>query len=80
MTYQGKKSGFVGKKIYFIKTDYNKEYDSDKDMGIYVMNLSGKKIKKVCKMPVSGLYELGTDGKNFVYSYYNKKGNYRFAI
>lgn len=38
------------------------------------MNLSGKKIKKVCKMPVSGLYELGTDGKNFVYSYYNKKG------
>ena len=34
----------------------------------------GKKIKKVCKMPVSGLYELGTDGKNFVYSYYNKKG------
>lgn len=31
-------------------------------------------------MPVSGLYELGTDGKNFVYSYYNKKGNYRFAI
>ena len=25
-------------------------------------------------MPVSGLYELGTDGKNFVYSYYNKKG------
>jgi len=53
------------KKIYFIKTAYNKEYDSDKDMGIYVMNLSGKKIKKVCKMPVSGLYELGTDGKKF---------------
>lgn len=25
-------------------------------------------------MPVSGLYELGTGGKNFVYSYYNKKG------
>lgn len=25
-------------------------------------------------MPVSGLYELGTDGENFVYSYYNKRG------
>ena len=71
---KGRNPVLIGKKIYFIKTAYNKEYDSDKDMGIYVMNLSGKKIKKVCKMPVSGLYELGTDGKNFVYSYYNKKG------
>lgn len=71
---KGRNPVVIGKKIYFIKTAYNKEYDSDKDMGIYVMNLSGKKIKKVCKMPVSGLYELGTDGKNFVYSYYNKKG------
>ena len=71
---KGRNPVVMGKKIYFIKTAYNKEYDSDKDMGIYVMNLSGKKIKKVCKMPVSGLYELGTDGKNFVYSYYNKKG------
>lgn len=71
---KGRNPVVIGKKIYFIKTAYNKEYDSDKDMGIYVMNLSGKKIKKVCKMPTSVLYELGTDGKKIVYSYYNKKG------
>ena len=46
---KGRNPVLIGKKIYFIKTAYNKEYDSDKDMGIYVMNLSGKKIKKVCK-------------------------------
>ena len=42
---KGRNPVLIGKKIYFIKTAYNKEYDSDKDMGIYVMNLSGKKIK-----------------------------------
>lgn len=31
-------------------------------------------------MPVSGLYELGTDGKNFVYSYYNKKGEINTSL
>ena len=31
---KGRNPVVIGKKIYFIKTAYNKEYDSDKDMGI----------------------------------------------
>ena len=31
---KGRNPVLIGKKIYFIKTAYNKEYDSDKDMGM----------------------------------------------
>lgn len=60
----------IGNKIYFVKTKYNKTFYQDQDKGIYVMNLSGKKIRKVHKMSSSSyIYSLGSCGKSLVYEH-----------
>lgn len=65
---KGRSPVVIGKKIYFVRTKYNKNYFADEDKGIYVMNFSGKGIRKVCNIPSGGVYELGAAGNTLVYS------------